>query len=545
MRRLEILRTAGTQQWKVAEAVAVVSAECHFSKAQTKQLVRTVSLTGANDTDSDYPLLYYDGMRVGTLDELGEEIGKRDYPLSLVDLINEKVGGGKHGECPAPLQRKRHGGVSRNAMTTTRETSTTDAPRWQFLENHTWVDFTRQGCSLLNSAFATGKRRVTVDISGREPAVVDFSRMDQRLVNGDKTWLVRYVGRDTFTRPLLVQVPLRCMYQQVAGRRKYCCEKSPFCQISTQYGQCCLLKLADELLLTIFRYLETWCRCQCHIGQLAGDLTVQTLCTLEMVCKRFSPTRSPRQPAEAFSLPDAAARMCCLENFGLPKELPAWFRSWKELLWYQDPKVRERQLPLCTELYSVAFKLDEKHTETEKERAKQEILSRFKDFDISLVSQMQRAPRACFLGDGLVLLADNSFKLVQDIVVGDAVVTESGNHRKVVRIDTSPVGGEMDIVFINGLGLTTGHPLLFNGEWVHPFEMASPEKAYVAWLYNFELDGGPLAADHSMIINGLTVATLGKDCGPRLTQGWPKQDMLFGRGYWQLAPTNLRDMQIR
>lgn len=30
----------------------------------------------------------------------------------------------------------------------------------------------------------------------------------------------------------------------------------------------------------------------------------------------------------------------------------------------------------------------------------------------------------------------------------------------------------------------------------------------------------------------MAVATLGKDCGKRITEGWPKADLLYGRGYW-------------
>lgn len=44
--------------------------------------------------------------------------------------------------------------------------------------------------------------------------------------------------------------------------------------------------------------------------------------------------------------------------------------------------------------------------------------------------------------------------------------------------------------------------------------------------------GGPFVFDHSIIINGLIVCTLGKDCGTRVAKGWPKADSLYGTGYW-------------
>ena len=89
------------------------------------------------------------------------------------------------------------------------------------------------------------------------------------------------------------------------------------------------------------------------------------------------------------------------------------------------------------------------------------------------------------------------------------------------------------------VGLTIGHPVLINGEWKCPFEICSTQKLFVDFWYNFELEGGPYVPqlnycrlcclqirDHSVVINGLVLATLGKECDCRFSDWWPNQNNL-------------------
>lgn len=155
------------------------------------------------------------------------------------------------------------------------------------------------------------------------------------------------------------------------------------------------------------------------------------------------------------------------------------------------------------------------------------------------VLQVAEATRpACFTGEGMLLLADGSLIAVRDARVGDAVITESGGARAIARIDFNLVRDVRSMVRIQGVWLTPGHPVLAKGEWVHPFEVGRVERVWVEALFNFELEGGPAAEDHSCVINGLVVCTLGKDCGARITAGWPREDVLFGRGYWGSSSPN-------
>ncbi|KAH3765041.1 Kelch-type beta propeller [Pelomyxa schiedti] len=138
----------------------------------------------------------------------------------------------------------------------------------------------------------------------------------------------------------------------------------------------------------------------------------------------------------------------------------------------------------------------------------------------------------CFLGDGIVHLANCTTKYVSDIVPGDFVLTESLNAREVARVLTRDVNKDYNLVFLNGLGLTTGHPVLVNGKWMHPKDITSPTRLFVTKLYDFELVGGTKVQDHSVIINGLVVCTLGKDCGMELNERFPDLNNKYGTGYW-------------
>ncbi|KAH3743160.1 hypothetical protein Pelo_15446 [Pelomyxa schiedti] len=139
---------------------------------------------------------------------------------------------------------------------------------------------------------------------------------------------------------------------------------------------------------------------------------------------------------------------------------------------------------------------------------------------------------SCFTGDGLVTMADGTVRPVKELEVGDHVLSEAGNRREITKIESQPVNQIMKMCCVGGVWLTTGHPVLHNSEWTHPFEIVPVVTRYVDTLYNLELDSGPLVWDHSVIINGLTVCTLGKDCGARIRQGWPDSDSKYGTGYW-------------
>ncbi|KAH3763215.1 hypothetical protein Pelo_4933 [Pelomyxa schiedti] len=152
----------------------------------------------------------------------------------------------------------------------------------------------------------------------------------------------------------------------------------------------------------------------------------------------------------------------------------------------------------------------------------------------------------CFLGNGQVLMYDGTTKPVCSIQPGDCVMTEKNRGRAVALVESSKRTNPMRLVFINGIGLTTGHPVWqqhqppvdghCGGEWVRACDHKDAvlrDVFNVGTLYNFVLEGGPEEPDHSVIINSVLVCTLGKDCGPVMREKYPRADMMYGTGYWK------------
>ncbi|KAH3762813.1 hypothetical protein Pelo_5355 [Pelomyxa schiedti] len=143
----------------------------------------------------------------------------------------------------------------------------------------------------------------------------------------------------------------------------------------------------------------------------------------------------------------------------------------------------------------------------------------------------------CFLGDGKVLLSDLSSKAVEDIQPGDYVMSGiKMKPRIVIEVRTRAVNSQYNLVFINNVGLTTGHPVLIDGKWTRPIDVEKPTSLFVGTMYDFVLDGGSAESDHSVIINGLTVCTLGNDCGEELRSKFPTMDCKYGTGFWEYYP---------
>ncbi|KAH3766911.1 hypothetical protein Pelo_1218 [Pelomyxa schiedti] len=147
----------------------------------------------------------------------------------------------------------------------------------------------------------------------------------------------------------------------------------------------------------------------------------------------------------------------------------------------------------------------------------------------------------CFLGNAFILMGDLSVRPVNSIRPGDFVMTEAYKPHRVQEVRQKKVDNKFRMVFLNGVGLTTGHPVFVNGQWVRSCDV-SPPTLLGDWransganddtIYNFVLEGGPAVADHSVILNGLLVCTLGKDCGAKFRQEYPNADSRYGTGFW-------------
>ncbi|KAH3745370.1 hypothetical protein Pelo_13225 [Pelomyxa schiedti] len=140
----------------------------------------------------------------------------------------------------------------------------------------------------------------------------------------------------------------------------------------------------------------------------------------------------------------------------------------------------------------------------------------------------------CFLGDAIILRADLTTCRVDEIKVGDSVMSELYCARVIKEIHTKKIEKPFIMVYLNGVGLTTGHPVFINNKWQRSSDVAAPTPVPLPsfTIFNFVLDGGPKVKDHSVILNGLVVCTLGKDCGEQIRKEYPLSDQLYGAGFW-------------
>jgi len=110
----------------------------------------------------------------------------------------------------------------------------------------------------------------------------------------------------------------------------------------------------------------------------------------------------------------------------------------------------------------------------------------------------------CFDGDGLVKLTNGQFKKVRDLLKGDEIISENGLIAKIECLVKFPINHEMPMVCLNGLYLTTKHPVLNNGIWTYPKNIEKPTMKFMDAIYNLVLSCGHVAE-----INGISVVTLG------------------------------------
>lgn len=154
----------------------------------------------------------------------------------------------------------------------------------------------------------------------------------------------------------------------------------------------------------------------------------------------------------------------------------------------------------------------------------------------------------CFDGNGEVSVPPSksfngvdtlSVKAVRDIVVGDFVLTMTGDVAQVVLVTKQAVGvnNSIEMCTIGGLKLTPEHPILdADGVWKKACDVAPGQMCYgVDYIYNFELTSGA----SSVLINGIAVMTLGQQIG--FTE---ESDKLFGWG-WKANPMRSRFIAIK
>lgn len=115
----------------------------------------------------------------------------------------------------------------------------------------------------------------------------------------------------------------------------------------------------------------------------------------------------------------------------------------------------------------------------------------------------------CFLGDGLVLMADGTEKRIDQLQAGDRVASAGAGAGA-----TSTVGCVVkteqdgaDVVRLghgHGTAFTPWHPVLIQDDWVFPLSLGPVVHEAADAVYNFVLDAG-----HMLLLNGVVACTLG------------------------------------
>ena len=111
----------------------------------------------------------------------------------------------------------------------------------------------------------------------------------------------------------------------------------------------------------------------------------------------------------------------------------------------------------------------------------------------------------CFHGNCYTKMADGSCKILSDLKKGDYVLTPFGSAQILCVIKTNYSSGEVELVHLdNDLKVTPWHPVVNNGKWSFPINLATPKLMAAEAIYSFVLD-----QHHIMEINGRNAICLG------------------------------------
>merc|ERR1719229_1173290 len=103
------------------------------------------------------------------------------------------------------------------------------------------------------------------------------------------------------------------------------------------------------------------------------------------------------------------------------------------------------------------------------------------------MSSYYNCSNPCFDGHNRALLADGSSVLVKDLKQGDEVLTPNG-PASIVCIVKTLVGPETELCQVGDLLLTPWHPIMHEGAWTFPNDVAEQKTVPCEAVYSFVLD---------------------------------------------------------
>ena len=121
------------------------------------------------------------------------------------------------------------------------------------------------------------------------------------------------------------------------------------------------------------------------------------------------------------------------------------------------------------------------------------------------MSAYNNSSGGCFNGQCLVLMSDDSLKLVKDVRVGDNIMLSNKSHTKVTHMTKIKCdNNKINLTKIGDLLITPWHPILLDGIWQFPYSIGITQSHECEYVYNFVLDIG-----HIVTVNGIKCVTLG------------------------------------
>eukprot|EP01031_Cornospumella_fuschlensis_P029782 gene29782-35961_t len=171
--------------------------------------------------------------------------------------------------------------------------------------------------------------------------------------------------------------------------------------------------------------------------------------------------------------------------------------------------------------------------------------------------ESSQSPYTCFDGNGLVAMADGTFKPVRAVAPGDRVrlsplCSEETAEVVLVTVDEVKEAGGVDVCEYQGLYITPEHPIYLPlcqsddakrstpGRWILPKDFLPVKRVGLNKVFNFELDVG-----HMVLINGVTVLTLGNNLQLGLNE---ENEKLYGAEGWRQSRRRaqyVKEMEIR
>jgi|694.fasta_scaffold80768_2 hypothetical protein len=120
------------------------------------------------------------------------------------------------------------------------------------------------------------------------------------------------------------------------------------------------------------------------------------------------------------------------------------------------------------------------------------------------MNEYNRSDSICFDGEGIVLLANNTYIKVNELKKGDRLFNLNNMQCKVVCVIKQNINAEIDVCSVNEMLISPYHPIYLFNKWMFPSTEFKIQKRFITSLYNIVLDNYD-----SIVVNFIPVITLG------------------------------------